>query len=75
MVEYQLHAQCVEPVNEPDLLYRNVILSEYLRITSHKKLVSMRYWNEVYVTKKIDQTVASTGLAPGGIDSEIFSVR
>jgi carbamoyl-phosphate synthase large subunit len=62
-------------VNEPDLLYRNVILSEDLRITSHKKLVSMRYWNEVYVTKKIYETVASTGLAPGGINSEIFSVR
>lgn len=62
-------------VNEPDLLYRNVILSEDLRITSHKKLLSMRYWNEVYVKKKIYESVALTGLVTSGIESEVFSVR
>jgi carbamoyl-phosphate synthase large subunit len=62
-------------INEPDLLYRNVILSEDLEMTSYEKLVSMRYWNEVYVQKRISETVASTGIVPHGIRGKVFSLR
>jgi hypothetical protein len=65
-------------VNEPDLLYRNVIMhedSEDLQITSYNKLVSMRYWNEVYVSKNIYQNVISTGLVPKGIEHKVFDVQ
>lgn len=65
-------------VNEPDLLYRNVIMhedSEDLQITSYNKLVSMRYWNEVYVSKNIYQNVISTGLVPKGIENKVFDVQ
>lgn len=36
-------------INEPDIIFRNVALDEKIKITDHKKLVCMRYWNEVYV--------------------------
>ena len=62
-------------INEPDLLYRNVILSEDLEMTSYEKLVAMRYWNEVYVQKRISETVASTGIVPRGIGGKVFSLR
>jgi carbamoyl-phosphate synthase large subunit len=62
-------------INEPDLLYRNVILSEDLEMTSYEKLVSMRYWNEVYVQKRISESVASTGIVPHGIRAKVFSLR
>lgn len=61
-------------INEPDLLYRNVVLSENLRITSYKKLVTMRYWNEVYIKDRVYDKVTSTGLVPGRIECEVFSV-
>ncbi|TBR11044.1 MAG: ATP-grasp domain-containing protein [Candidatus Nitrosotenuis sp.] len=36
-------------VNEPDIIFRNVLLNEKIRIRDYRKLVCMRYWNEVYV--------------------------
>jgi carbamoyl-phosphate synthase large subunit len=49
----RLSASCpmraVAGVNEPDILYRNVVLGEEVKVTEYQKLVAMRYWNEVYV--------------------------
>jgi carbamoyl-phosphate synthase large subunit len=39
----------VAGVNEPDIVFRNLILGEDVRVRSYRKLVCMRYWNEVYV--------------------------
>ena len=36
-------------VNEPDIVFRNLVLGEYIRVEGYEKLVCMRYWNEVYV--------------------------
>ena len=41
--------RAVAGINEPDIVFRNVILDEKIRINSYQKLVCMRYWNEVYV--------------------------
>lgn len=41
--------RAVAGVNEPDIIFRNTILGEKIRINSYQKLVCMRYWNEVYV--------------------------
>jgi carbamoyl-phosphate synthase large subunit len=41
--------RAVAGVNEPDILYRNAVLGEEVRVTEYQKLVAMRYWNEVYV--------------------------
>jgi carbamoyl-phosphate synthase large subunit len=36
-------------VNEPDLVFRNAVLGEDLKINDYQRLLCMRYWNEVYV--------------------------
>jgi len=36
-------------VNEPDIVFRNFVLGEEIKIDAYQKLVCMRYWNEVYV--------------------------
>lgn len=44
-------------VNEPDIVFRNVLLNEKIKISDYRKLVCMRYWNEVYVpTSTYDKT-------------------
>ena len=49
----RLSASCpmraVAGVNEPDILYRNFVLGEKIAVRNYQKLVSMRFWNEVYV--------------------------
>jgi carbamoyl-phosphate synthase large subunit len=39
-------------INEPDLLFRNFTLGESIKIHDYKKLVCMRYWEEVYIEKE-----------------------
>jgi carbamoyl-phosphate synthase large subunit len=36
-------------VNEPDIIFRNKVVGEEVRINGYRSLVCMRYWNEVYV--------------------------
>ncbi|AFU59251.1 putative carbamoylphosphate synthase large subunit [Candidatus Nitrososphaera gargensis Ga9.2] len=36
-------------VNEPDIVFRNTVLGQEVKINSYERLVCMRYWNEVYV--------------------------
>jgi carbamoyl-phosphate synthase large subunit len=36
-------------VNEPDIVFRNTVRGEEIKIDSYERLVCMRYWNEVYV--------------------------
>jgi carbamoyl-phosphate synthase large subunit len=49
----RLSASCpmraVAGVNEPDILFRNFVLGEKMEVRNYQKLISMRYWNEVYV--------------------------
>jgi len=41
--------RAVAGVNEVDIVFRNFVLGEEIKITDYKKLVCFRYWNEVYV--------------------------
>ena len=41
--------RAVAGINEPDIVFRNFVLGEEIRIDTYQKLVCMRYWNEVYV--------------------------
>lgn len=41
--------RAVAGVNEPDVLYRNHVLGEEVEVSEYQSLVTMRYWNEVYV--------------------------
>ncbi|MHB8566835.1 MAG: ATP-grasp domain-containing protein [Nitrososphaerales archaeon] len=36
-------------VNEPDIIYRNFCLNEEIKVNKYRKLVCMRYMNEVYI--------------------------
>jgi carbamoyl-phosphate synthase large subunit len=36
-------------INEPDLLFRNIILGESAKFRSYKKMVCTRYWEEICV--------------------------
>jgi carbamoyl-phosphate synthase large subunit len=39
-------------INEPDLLFRNFVLDESIKVDNYEKLVCMRYWEEVYLEKE-----------------------
>jgi carbamoyl-phosphate synthase large subunit len=39
-------------INEPDLLFRNVVLGEPIKLDEYKKLVCMRYWEEISIEKE-----------------------
>ena len=41
--------RAVAGINEPDIIFRNFVLDEQIKIDTYQKLVCMRYWNEVYV--------------------------
>lgn len=41
--------RAVAGINEPDIIFRNIALKEEPREEGYKRLVCMRYWNEVYV--------------------------
>jgi carbamoyl-phosphate synthase large subunit len=49
----RLSATCamraVAGVNEPDIIYRNFLCNEEIKIDSYQRLVCLRYLNEVYV--------------------------
>jgi carbamoyl-phosphate synthase large subunit len=38
----------VAGINEPDIVFRNSVLAEDIEVKSYRRLVCMRYWNEVY---------------------------
>jgi len=41
--------RAVAGVNEPDIVFRDQVLHEEVTVMEYKKLVGLRYWNEVYV--------------------------
>ncbi|MGA9149772.1 MAG: ATP-grasp domain-containing protein [Candidatus Nitrosopolaris sp.] len=48
-------------INEPDIVFRNFVLGEEIRVKRYRKLVCMRYWNEVYTDFPTYEKVRSTG--------------
>lgn len=60
----------VAGVNEPDIVYRNAVLGEEIKLKEYKRLVCMRYWNEVYISFHTYEGLLRTG-AVGPNDSLI----
>jgi carbamoyl-phosphate synthase large subunit len=54
-----LPIRAVAGINEPDILYRNNVLGEEIRIQAYKKLLCLRYWNEIYVEPSAYQQMSS----------------
>ena len=57
--------RAVAGVNEPDILYRNAVLGEEIRISSYERLACFRYWNEVYVPLNAFEEMAKEGEGSG----------
>ncbi|MEJ7642639.1 MAG: ATP-grasp domain-containing protein [Candidatus Nitrosocosmicus sp.] len=36
-------------INEPDIVAKNTLFDEYVKITEHQSLLCLRYWNETYL--------------------------
>lgn len=49
----------VAGINEPDIIVRNVLFDEKIKIDKYKQLICMRYWNETYLDKKEMNTIRS----------------
>jgi carbamoyl-phosphate synthase large subunit len=49
-------------VNEPDILYRNFCLNEEIKVSKYRKLVCMRYMNEVYIPYDSYERTSKNGL-------------
>lgn len=41
--------RAVAKVNEPDIVFRNAVLKERIKVDHHDSIICLRYWNEVYV--------------------------
>jgi carbamoyl-phosphate synthase large subunit len=41
--------RAIAGVNEPDIILRNIFMNEDFTATEYKKLLCMRYWQEVYI--------------------------
>jgi carbamoyl-phosphate synthase large subunit len=57
-------------INEPDIVFRNVIFDEKVdKISICRKLVCMRYWNEVYVDLEAYQNLKRVGSVKQGLEN------
>ena len=50
--------RAVAKINEPDIVFRNRVLKEQIKIENHDRLICLRYWNEVYVPYSIYEQLA-----------------
>jgi carbamoyl-phosphate synthase large subunit len=57
--------RAVAGVNEPDLLFRDMVLGEEVMVKDYQRLVSMRYWDEVYVRTSTFEQAAKSGVFSG----------
>ena len=48
-------------VNEPDILFRNNVLNERVRVMGYEKMLCLRYWNEIYVKLDTYEELSSSG--------------
>ncbi|MGC2681978.1 MAG: ATP-grasp domain-containing protein [Candidatus Nitrosopolaris sp.] len=48
-------------INEPDIVFRNSVLGEEIKLKRYRRLVCMRYWNEVYTDFHTYEKARSTG--------------
>lgn len=57
-------------INEPDIVFRNVVFDEKVdKISICRKLVCMRYWNEVYVDLEAYQNLKRIGSVKHGLEN------
>ncbi|HXQ93321.1 MAG TPA: ATP-grasp domain-containing protein [Nitrososphaerales archaeon] len=57
--------RAVAGVNEPDIVFRDQILHEDVSVPEYKKLVALRFWNEVYVPQETFEAALKSGSVNG----------
>ena len=57
--------RAVAGVNEPDIVFRDQILHEDVYVPDYRKLVGLRYWNEVYLPLETFENAMKSGLVKG----------
>jgi carbamoyl-phosphate synthase large subunit len=61
----------VAGINEPDIIVRNVLYNEKIKIEKYRHLICMRYWNETYLDKKEIKSAKSSKSNVKKVNSEI----
>jgi carbamoyl-phosphate synthase large subunit len=57
-------------VNEPDIVFRNEVFDEKIeQVRNSRRLVCMRYWNEVYVDLAIYEKLRKVGSVEQGLEN------
>lgn len=64
--------RAVAGVNEPDLLIRNLLFNEKIKILQYRSLVCLRYWNETYLDLTQFQRIKTGKTAIKNVKSETF---
>jgi carbamoyl-phosphate synthase large subunit len=59
-------------VNEPDIVFRNAVLGEEVKVDSYERLVCMRYWNEVYLPYALYEKASSGKIEKGAFVPDYF---
>jgi carbamoyl-phosphate synthase large subunit len=57
-------------INEPDIVFRNAVFDERIgKVSDYRRLVCMRYWNEVYVDLAAYEKLKSVGSVKHGLEN------
>lgn len=64
--------RAVAGVNEPDIIFRNMVLGEEVKVDSYERFVCMRYWNEVYVSYALYEKASHGKIEKGSFVPEYF---
>ena len=59
-------------VNEPDIVFRNAVLGEEVKVDGYERLVCMRYWNEVYVPYALYEKASRGKIEKGSFVPDYF---
>ena len=59
-------------VNEPDIVFRNAVLGEEVKVDAYERLVCMRYWNEVYVSYALYEKASRGKIEKGSFVLDYF---
>jgi carbamoyl-phosphate synthase large subunit len=51
--------RAIAGINEPDITYRNNVLGEEIHLEKYKKILCLRYWNEIYVEPSAYQQISA----------------
>ncbi|HEX7033149.1 MAG TPA: ATP-grasp domain-containing protein [Nitrososphaera sp.] len=64
--------RAIAGVNEPDIVFRNLVTGEEVKVDSYQRLVCMRYWNEVYLPYRLYEKASQGKIEKGSFVPDYF---